>query len=54
MARKPAPKPDDPEQSKRFIEIAKEVGADSDAEALERTLKDIASEAPKDRRGHRN
>jgi len=34
MPRKPAPKPDDPQQSKRFIETAEEVGAD-DADALE-------------------
>jgi len=37
MPRKPT-KPDDPEQSKRFIETAEEVGAD-DEEALERALK---------------
>ena len=42
MTRKPAPKRDDPEQSKRFIETAKEVGADEDAEALERAFKNIA------------
>lgn len=41
MARKPAPKPDDPEQSKRFIETAEEVGADTDDEALERAFKKI-------------
>jgi hypothetical protein len=34
-------KPDDREQSKRFIETAKEVGADEDAEALERAFKRI-------------
>jgi hypothetical protein len=39
MGRKPAPKPDDPEQSKRFIETAEEVGADTDDAALERALK---------------
>jgi hypothetical protein len=37
MGRKPNPKPDDPEQSKRFIKTAEEIGAD-DAEALERAL----------------
>jgi hypothetical protein len=42
MPRKPTPKPDDPEQSKRFIETAEEVGADSDEEALERAFKKIA------------
>jgi hypothetical protein len=35
MPRKP-PKPDDAEQSKRFIETAEEVGADANEEALER------------------
>ena len=42
MPRKPAPKPDDPEQSKRFIETAQETGADEDTEALERAFKKIA------------
>lgn len=41
MGRKPEPKPDDPEQSKRFIETAEEIGAD-DEDTLERTLKKIA------------
>jgi hypothetical protein len=40
MPRKPT-KPDDPEQSKRFIETAKEVGADTDDKALERAFKKI-------------
>lgn len=40
MTRKPT-KPDDPEQSKRFIETAEEVGADTDDEALERAFKKI-------------
>ena len=34
-------KPADPEQSKRFIETAEEVGADTDDEALERALETI-------------
>jgi hypothetical protein len=42
MPRKPVPKPDDPEQSKRFIDTAEEVGADADDEALERAFKKIA------------
>lgn len=41
MPRKPAPKPDDPQQSKRFIETAEETGADRDEEALERAFKRI-------------
>ena len=40
MPRKPAPKPDDAKQSKRFLETAKETEAD-DAEALERAFKKI-------------
>jgi hypothetical protein len=40
MTRKSEPKPDDPAQSKRFIETADEVGAD-DEEALERAFKKI-------------
>jgi hypothetical protein len=47
MPRKAAPKPDDAEQSKRFIETAEEVGATDDM-ALERALKKIATtEQPK-------
>lgn len=43
MAVKPKPKRDDPDQSRRFIEAAEQVGADDD-EAVERTLKRIASD----------
>lgn len=32
----------DPQQSKRFLETAKEVGADQDEKALERAFKKIA------------
>ncbi len=41
MPRKPTPKRDDAEQSKRFIETAEEVGADTDDAALERAFKKI-------------
>lgn len=41
MPSKPKPKPDDAAQSKRFIETAKEVGADEDAEALDRAFSKI-------------
>lgn len=47
MGRKSVPKPDDTEQSKRFIETAEEVGAD-DAEVLERALKKITARPPKE------
>lgn len=48
MGRKPNSPPDDPEQSKRFIDTAKEVEAD-DAEALDRALKKAASKPSKER-----
>ena len=47
MSKKIAPKPDDPEQSKRFLETAEEVEAEDDPETLSRTLKKIAP-LPKD------
>ncbi len=40
MPKKPEPKPDNAEQSKRFIETAEQVEAD-DEEALERAFKKI-------------
>jgi hypothetical protein len=43
MGRKPNPKPDDPEQSKRFIDLAKELGADDD-DALKEAFKKIKPE----------
>lgn len=43
MSKKPERKPDDPEQSKRFIETAKEVGAD-DPKALDRAFKKVAAQ----------
>lgn len=47
MSRKPT-KPDNSEQSKRFIETAEQVGAD-DEDAVERALKNIGQKrtAPK-------
>jgi hypothetical protein len=46
MPRKPAPKPDDPEQSKRFIETAREIGTDEDPEAFERAFKKVIPDRP--------
>jgi len=43
MIRKPTPKLDDLKQSKRFIEIAREVEADGDAKLLKRAVRKIAS-----------
>jgi hypothetical protein len=41
MPRKPKPPPDDPEQSKRFIETAREIGTDESGERFERSLEKI-------------
>lgn len=38
---KPSAKPDDPAEYKRFIETAKEVGADETAEGFERAMNAI-------------
>lgn len=46
MPRKPKPPPDDPEQSKRFIEIAREVGAEQPSPDFERVFRKVA-EQPK-------
>jgi hypothetical protein len=43
MPRKPVPSPDDPEQFKRFIEIAREVGADGTQEEFDRVFRKVAS-----------
>jgi hypothetical protein len=41
MSRKPKPKPDDPAESKRFIALAREIGADERPEAFERVFKKV-------------
>ena len=42
MPRKPAPKPDNPEQFKRFIETAREIEADEQPDiVLEKALKRV-------------
>jgi hypothetical protein len=46
MPRKPSQKPDDPAQSKRFIETAEQVGADDD-DALERAFERITPSGSK-------
>ena len=38
MPRKPAPKPDDPEQFKRFIEMARKVEVDESPGAFDRAF----------------
>jgi hypothetical protein len=42
MPRKPKPKWDDPEQSKRFLEAAERAEASNDPKDLDRALKKIA------------
>ena len=49
MAKKPAPQRDDPAQSKRFIDMAREVEADECDDALERAFAKIV---PSKRRDH--
>jgi hypothetical protein len=41
-SRKPALKPDDPEQSKRFLEAAREAEADETEKGAERAFKTVA------------
>lgn len=44
MARKPIPKPDNPDQSKRFIDMAREVEAEGSKENFEKAFKKVAKE----------
>lgn len=44
MPRKPKPKPDDPAQSKRFIEAAREIEADENDASVDRVLKRMAKD----------
>jgi hypothetical protein len=49
MPRKPEPKPDDPAQSKRFIEAARKAEADETEEGADRAFKKVAGrKKPKD------
>ncbi len=43
MPRKPAPLPDDPEQSKRFIDLARKLGADERPEAFETAFDSVVN-----------
>jgi hypothetical protein len=42
MSRKPNPKPDDPEQSKRFVETAHKIEAGATREEFEAAFKRVA------------
>jgi hypothetical protein len=46
MSRKPKSPPDDPEQSKRFIDMAREVGAEQPSPNFDRVFRKVA-EQPK-------
>jgi hypothetical protein len=46
--RRPKGKPDNPAQSKRFIEAAKALGADPSGEAFKRALDKLVPKKPKD------
>jgi hypothetical protein len=57
MPRKPKPQPDNPEQFKRFIDMAREVEVDEDPEALERAFNKVvrqpSPQSPKTRKKRR-
>lgn len=43
MSRKPQPKPDNPEQFERFVEAARQIGADpADQKTFDRVLEEVA------------
>ncbi len=49
MPRKPKLKPDNPEQFKRFIEIAREVEVDESPEAIDRAFNKVTRPKKRDR-----
>jgi hypothetical protein len=56
MPRKPKPKPDDPAGSKRFIDMAREIGADESEkgrEAFERAFKRVVRQDREPKKGRR-
>jgi hypothetical protein len=48
MSKSPKPKPDDPEQSKRFVEMAKKAGADAESPIFDKVLRKVAA-TPRDK-----
>jgi hypothetical protein len=46
MPRKPKPKPDNPEQFKRFIEMAREVEVDESEGAVDRAFEKVIKQKP--------
>jgi hypothetical protein len=59
MPRKPKPPPDDPEESRRFVDMAREVGAEQPSPNFERVFRKVAEQSkghppkPSGRRSHR-
>lgn len=47
MPRKPKPQPDNPEQFKRFVDMAREVKADESPDALDRAFARVVPSAKK-------
>jgi hypothetical protein len=47
MSRKPTPKPDNPEQFKRFIDMAREIEVDESPDALDRALERVVGKPSK-------
>jgi hypothetical protein len=50
---RPAPKPDDKEQSRLFIETAREIGADDEKSAADSVLVRLAKQQPEPRKPSR-
>jgi hypothetical protein len=50
MPRKPKPQPDDPEQLKRFIGMAREVEADESEGAMDRAFNKVITRTQKGQR----
>lgn len=46
MAKKPKPRPDDDEQSQRFVETAKQLGADESGKSFEQAVSAITKNKP--------
>ncbi len=51
MGRKPNPKLDDPAESKRFIQTAREVEADGSKEEFDRAFKKVTDTVKPERKG---
>lgn len=51
MTRKPAPKPDDPAQYKRFLEAAKEAEAEKTKKSADRAFRKVVGDRSKPSKG---